>query len=148
MKTFLHVLYTWLAANFIYYFIWLLIDLFVFSNDFNTQFFSADIFIFFSFILLASIPSFLVSLAFVNAIIPSSYSDGAKLFLWYLATVFTVSLNIILPILIFAGSKIYLFSEELILIGLPAIGAVFISISIRYKQFFNLLNNCKQIINQ
>ncbi|MEI9946249.1 MAG: hypothetical protein WDN26_18760 [Chitinophagaceae bacterium] len=137
MKIFLHVLYTWLLANALLPVIWNVSAIITTRHGFKFFYFDQYILIILFSLLLVSLPSFLVILIFIKPIISLRFSNLEKLFLWSFATICIAGINVILPLLLVAGG--FLITEELMeLFVLPVLGAVFLSVIIRYKYFYNL----------
>jgi hypothetical protein len=89
------------------------------------------------YVLVAAAPSFFISWAFLALIEKSSYLSYEKLFLWFLAAILSVVLNVSIPVLIFTRE---IFSTELFFLFWPAYVAVVITIILRLKHFFSFLN--------
>ena len=89
------------------------------------------------YVLIAATPSFFISWVFLALIEKTSYSSYEKLFLWFIAAILSVVLNVFIPVLVFTKE---IFSTELLFIFWPAYLAVVITILLRLKQFFSFIN--------
>jgi hypothetical protein len=144
MKIFLHVLYTWLLANVIHPFVFVIAEMIMYGNN------DIDPFIFFLIFfisILFSIPALLIVWLGSIEILKTNYSGLEKLFLWYLLAITVTFVDFVLIISC-------IFRENLSFndlgIVLPALVATFLSISIRYKYFLQLNNifNSNKLIHK
>jgi len=131
MKTFLHVFNTWIVSIFIAAFISFVCEL----N--SNEWFDPFLFPVFFYFLVAAIPSFFISRAFLALIQQAAYSNYEKLFLWFFTAIVSVVLNIFILLLVFVREII---STEIIFLFWPAYAAVVVTIVLRSKQFFSLVN--------
>lgn len=137
MKTFLHILNTWLASILMVLLISFIYVQFLYGPANFIEWFSPALFMVLFYCMLAATPSFLISWAFLALIKQVSYSNYEKLLLWLLAAIVSISLNIFILFLLFAGEII---SPEIIFFFWPAYAAVVITITLRLKQFFSFIN--------
>jgi hypothetical protein len=137
MKMFLHILNTWLASILMALLVSFIYAQFLYGPaDFIGWFSPASCLVLF-YCMLSATPSFLISWALLALIKQASYSNFEKLFLWLLAAIVSISLNIFILLLLFAGEII---SLDIFFIFWPAYAAVVITIILRLKQFFLLVN--------
>lgn len=128
MKIFLHVLNTW----FISILIALLIAVIYINEVFQPYLVVALLYV----VALGSL-SFFISWGFLALIQQASWSSYEKLFLWFFVAIVSVALNIFILLLLFVREMI---SPETFFFFWPAFAAVIITITLRVKQFFSLIN--------
>jgi len=148
MRTFNHVLYTWLLANIIFLGILFWMQILAPYSKIEVDTIVVQCVGVFMFLVLVSLPSFLISMALFNIIIITKNSGVVKLLLWYLATTLTAIFNIGIPIVIMIGDAVFIFSKVFMKLSLFAASAVIPAITIRYKYFLNINNIYKQQVNQ
>lgn len=145
MKTFLHVLYTWLLANILHPFVWIIAERIMYGNSSGD--FSTPIFLIFWVSFLFSIPAIFIAWAGSIAILNANYSGIEKLFLWYLAAISATAIDFKMVVYVFFGENLAINNFKIVL---PALIATFLSISIRYKYFLQLNNifNSNKLIHK
>ena len=141
MKLFCHVLYSWLLAIAV-----MLFGLFIYGlmtmPYIPSDFFSPELLVIPFSAMLVALPSLLLSLLFLRFIQITQYTVLERFFLWCLAALIAVLLNIVFVALLFAPEEI---NPDTFLSFWPAYAAVILSLSFRYKYF--LLLNAKPVEN-
>ena len=137
MNLFLHTFYTWIVAILL-----LVVGLtgytFLSSALYGQAgWFAPDLFSTLFFIMVAGSPSFLIAWALLFCITTSGFASSEKFFLWILAAVASIVMNLILLLLVFADEILDL---ETLLYFWPAYLAAIVAIGFRVKQFFFLIH--------
>ena len=135
MKFFDHVLYSWLlavaialAGSFIY-------ELIITHTSLTHELFSRSLLSVGLVAFLVALPSLVIALLFFWFIQLTQYSVSEKFFIWCLAALVSVILNIVFMGLLFAPEMI---EPRTFLFLWPAYPAIIISLSVRYKYFLLL----------
>ena len=138
MKKFLHVLNTWLVSILILLLGYFIYDQFTYNTgDFDEWFNDPELFLVLFYAMIITVPSFFISWVFLSIIQKTCYSNYEKLFLWFMAVIIATVLNILIVALIFYDE---LPPVDIFFFFWPAYVAAVISILIRLKQFFSLIN--------
>ena|SRR5258705_12167027 len=137
MKTFLHVLNTWLISVLITLMIAFGYEVLINNPSDFKGLPNPTLLLILFYCLLAATPSFLISWAFLVLIKPTSYSIYEKLLLWFLTVFLSVVLNIFIAVLVIA--------PEIISLGIffffwPVYVSIVVTIILRLKQFLLLIN--------
>lgn len=144
MKLFIHVFNTWIISLLMGCLILLFyINLSVNSAS-SAEWFSLSFIPTFMFILVLALPSLFISMWFLSLIRKTAYSVYEQFFLWYLAAIAAITVNVIIPVLIFLGG---ISSINDFYIFWPAYTAVVLTITIRLKQFFSFTNKTTEYEN-
>ena len=131
---FLNVFYSWLIAQVLHPVVYI-VALWAISGYFGMSAAAvADIFYFFAFGLIVSLPSLLLGWLCMGLIVHSSYTTLAKFLLWIVATAILVILNFWIIILFIDRG----FQFQDFIIAIPGIISIWIASIIRYKQFQKL----------
>ncbi len=144
MKTFLHVLNSWLLSIFIALFfliLWARYEDGVFSLLSDPYLMPVLLFCF-----AGAIPSFFISWLFLEIILNLSYSNYEKYFLWAFAVVLSIIFDIIVVLFILDGFTLGIkatFYSGIFFYFWPAYLAAIVGILIRLQQFFSLINKTK-----
>ena len=140
MKTFLHVLNTWLLSIFIallFLILWARYE----DGDFSLL---SDPYLMLVLLICftGAIPSFFISWVFLAFILKFSYSNYEKLLLWAFAVVLSIVFDIIIVLFIIDGFTLAIRAtiySEILFYFWPAYLAAIFGIFIRQKQFFFFL---------
>lgn len=137
MNLFLHTFYTWVVSILL-----LVISLtgytfFCSALYGQAGWFAPDLFSTLFFIMVAGSPSFLIAWALLFCITTSRFAPFEKFFLWILAAVASILMNLILLLLFFADEILDL---DTLLYFWPAYLAAIVAITFRVKQFFYLIH--------
>lgn len=135
---FLHAFYTWLVANLLHPL--MLAAGLIATTTVNVNFsFSSEtisnLFQFLFYSMLFSLPCLLLSWLFLGIIVFSGYPWPVKFILWLFVTALLIFLEMFV-ILYLSEEEI---EWELLLFALPATGATWIAIALRWNQFKNLI---------
>lgn len=137
MNLFLHTFYTWIVSILLLV-IGLIGYTFLYSALYGQAgWFAPDLFSTLFFITVAGTPSFLIAWALLFCIITSGFAPSEKFFLWIIAAVASVVMNIALLLLVFADEVLNL---DTLLYFWPAYLATIVTIAFRVKQFFLLIH--------
>lgn len=137
MNFFIHTFYTWLVSILL-----LVIGLtgytFLFSVLYGRAgWFTPDLFSTLFFVMIAGSPSFLLAWALLFCITLSGFTPSEKFFLWIIAAVASIVMNIALLLLAFDDE---IFNLDALLYFWPAYLATIVAIAFRAKQFFFLIH--------
>jgi hypothetical protein len=135
MKTFLHVLNTWLLSILVMLPLAIGYERYL-DGDFYALY-DPELVLVLLVCLVTAIPSFFISWIFLAIIRRAFYTIYEKLFLWLLAAIVSIVLNIFILLLVFGEVTI---SPEIFFLFWPAYAAVIVTILLRLKQFFSLIN--------
>jgi hypothetical protein len=137
MKIFLHVLNTWVLSILIAVLMLFVYEQFEFSPANSNLRVDPLFFLAIFYVMVAGMPSFFISWAFLAIIQKTSYTSYEKLFLWLLAAILSIALNVLILWLALIGE---IASIENFFIFWPAYAGVAVTIIVRLKQFFSMIN--------
>ena len=134
---FLHAFYTWLLANLLHP---LMLAAGISITTGNVHFSLtgetiSNLFEFLFYSMLFSLPCLLLGWLFLGIIVFSSYPGPVKFILWFLVTALVIFLEVF-TILYLSQEEI---EWELLLFAIPATGATWVAIALRWNQFKNLI---------
>ncbi len=136
MKLFLHTLNSWGLSIFSLVTVLLVISLFHGAGDdfYYVRFGEYIALLFFS--IVAGSPSLFIAWFLLPVIIELSFSEFEKLIVWYMTVIGSIVANVVLALIVFPFEAI---SPDVLLNFWPAYLAAFIILTLRCKQFFNLI---------
>lgn len=137
MRFFLHTLNTWFLSLFILATSLFGIDFFWGNPECFFYIGLSEYLMLLFFGCLIALPSFFISWGLLSLVINSFHTSKDKFFLWYLTVIASVIINAVFA-MGFMHADVA-FPDGLIFFW-PAYLAAFVVISIRYKQFFNLIH--------
>ena len=136
MKTFNHVLISWLLSVFFMLFIAFGYEYYRFDSGNLGELFGMEAFTVLLYSLLCAIPSLVISWVLLVKILRIQCLPAEKFLLWCLSGVVAVSVNIVLPLLFF-------FPEEIVFDTFfffwPAYTGTMLTILVRSKRFLSLI---------
>lgn len=137
MRLFLHTLNTWFLSLFILATSLLAIDFF-WGNSADFFYIGlSEYFMLLFFGCLIALPSFLISWGLLYFVINSFHTPKDKFFLWYLIVIASVIINAIFAMGFMQADVVFL---KGLLFFWPFYLVAIIAITLRYKQFFNLIH--------
>lgn len=137
MKFFIHTLNTWFLSLFILDTSLLGIDFFWGNPEDFFYIGLSEYLLLLFFGCLMALPSFLISWGLLSFVINSYHTPKGKFFLWYLTVIATVIINAIFVMGFMHADVVFL---EGLLFFRPFYLVATVAITIRYKQFFNLIH--------
>lgn len=137
MKLFMHSLNTWFLSIFLLATSLFVINLFWVSPDDFFYIGLSEYLLLLFFGCLLALPSFLISWGLLSFVINSYHTPADKFFLWYVTVLASVVVNALFAMGFMQADVVF---PEGLLYFWPAYLASIIIVSLRYKQFFNLIH--------
>lgn len=137
MRLFLHTLNTWFLSLFIMIATLFIYEQFTVNKDNLLYIDFAGFLAILFFSSFMAIPSFLIAWNILSLMIRSFRTANEKFFLWYLVVISSVAMNILLLSGFFLGDVPFFSGLQYCW---PVYPAAFMGVTIRYKQFFNLIH--------
>jgi hypothetical protein len=138
---FLHAFVTWLLANLLHPLIWFTYILI--TGDGNSDRFSAESFsillVVFFYSLIFSLPCLFLSWGLLHVIVFMKDNLAAKFIAWLFGAALLIFLEVWIIVLLITGGH----ESELLLLSVPPVAATWLAITIRWKQFKNLILQLK-----